>query len=268
MLVNHWHVLPRGTFNKENPELGSLEHLTKIIDELGIDKAVLFAPFIYQIPEGWHCCNQWLHELIQGKQRFFGFITVDPLDANSIPILEEFAAKGFVGIKFHPPVVKARIDDPKIEPFYAKAEKLNLPIVFHTGVHGWRLNYYRPMLLDKVAQDHPQLKIIVEHMGEFEFFREALAVVRNNPNCYAGITGILHKGESAGWQASNELTRLLLKDRDWAVSPQRIIYGTDFPYNGFLEIKRDLEIIHSWNLPRADQEGILGENLEKLFPNR
>jgi len=262
MLVNHCHVMPKGVFDKNKPEIGTLEHLTKIMNELGISEAVLFAPFTYQVPKGWYQCNQWLYELIQGKKQFFGFITVHPLHLDALNILDEFAGKGFVGIKFHPPIFQVRIDDPAIEPFYKEAERLNLPILFHTGVHGYRTDYYMPILLEKIAQNHPHLKIIIEHMGGFEFFRQALAVVKNNPNCYAGISTVLREYE--GWYIpQNELMYLLR-----TVGSDRIIYGTDFPYNGFSEIKQDLEIIRSWNLSQKDEANIMGENLRRLLPTK
>lgn len=260
MLLNHCHVMPEGVFNKDKPEVGTLQHLSKIMNGLGIDKAVLFAPFTYQIPEGSYRCNQWLWKLIRNKKQFYGFITVHPLDLDSLNILNEFANKGFVGIKFHPVIFRVCLDDPAIEPFYTEAERLNLPIVFHTGIHGWRVEYYTPVLLDKIAQDHPRLKIIVEHMGGYEFFHQALAVVRNNPNCYAGISTVLQENDT--WYIpQNELKHLLR-----TVGSERIIYGTDFPYSGLSKIKHDIEIIRSWNLPQKDEENILGENLKRLFP--
>ncbi|MCD6083675.1 amidohydrolase family protein [Candidatus Aerophobetes bacterium] len=260
MLLNHCHVMPEGVFNKNRPEEGTLQHLNKIMEELGIEEAVLFAPFTYQIPEGSYRCNQWLWELIRKKRQFYGFVTVHPLDPDALNILNEFANKGFVGVKFHPAIFRVRLDDSAIEPFYAEAERLNLPILFHVGIHGWQVNCYAPILLDKIAQNHPRLKIIVEHMGGYEFFHQALAVVRNNPNCYAGISTVLQ--EDYSWYIPQSELMYLLR----TVGPERIIYGADFPYNGLLRIKRDIEIIRSWNLSQEDEENILGKNLKRLLP--
>ena len=257
ILANHCHVLPEGVLDKNNPKRGTLGHLIETMEQHGINEAVLFAPFTTQIPQGFYQCNQWLYELIKEKKQFLGFITVHPLDIAALGILEEFSCKGFVGIKFHPPMFKIAIDDPRLEPFYMKAEKLHLPILFHTGVHEWQLGCYAPILLDKVAQRHPHLKIVVEHMGGFEFFHQALAVVRNNSNCYAGITRILQA--SAYYYIPPVEIAYLLR----AVSSERIIYGLDFPYNP--NIEKDLEIVHSWSLPLSDESNILGESLRKLI---
>lgn len=257
MLVNHCHVLPEGILDKKNVNKGTLAHLTEIMKKREIDEAVLFAPFTSQIPQGSYQCNQWLYELIKEKKQFFGFIVVNPSDINALNILEEFVDKGFVGVKFHSPMFRLSIDDPCLESFYLKVQKYNLPILFHTGIHGWQLEQYVPMLLDKVAQKYPYLKIIIEHMGGFEFFHQALVVIRNNPNCYAGITGILQKCHY--WYIPpNEIIYLLD-----VVDSERIIYGIDFPYN--LNIEQDLEIIHSWKLPLKDENNILGESFKKLL---
>ncbi len=261
VFVNHCHLFPpQFEAPPDLPGSGRLEEWLEIMERLGIDRAVAFAPFLYQLPEGWWHCNQWLYEAIRDEPRLVGFITVHPKDPQALSILEEFARKGFKGVKFHPAVFRVALDDPEVEPFYAKAEELGLPIVFHTGVHGWLLKCYRPLLLDEVAQKHPKLKIVVEHMGGSEFFFEALAVVRNNQNCYAGITGILRR-EIKGQAVPLDWLRLLLD----VIGSHRIIYGTDYPYQGLKEIEEDLCIIRSLGLPPEDEENILGRTLERLI---
>ena len=46
--------------------------------------------------------------------------------------------------------------------------------------------------MDEVAQEYPQMPIILAHTGGAAFFREALAVIQNNPNCYAELSGTLN----------------------------------------------------------------------------
>ena len=258
-----------GAKDKSNPERGTIDQIRSIMDQLQLDRAVLFAPFLHDFkPEkvDYRYCNNWLVDLIKGDPRFVGFITLKPTEPDAPELLTEFADKGLVGIKFHPPVVEAAIDDPCLENFYGTAERLGLPILVHTGVHDWYLEKYQPILLDKVARDFPNLNIIIEHMGGFEFFNEALAVVRNNPNCYAGITGTLTKNEFDSCRLTpSQIKKQLMKSKR-QIGPERMIYGTDYPGRDIARIQTDLEIIDSWGLTPSERECILGENLQRILP--
>ena len=260
MLVNHCHPFPP-EFRPEPrpPGGGSVEELLALMDELGIDRAAVFAPFTYQMEGGVRRCNEWICEVVaRHPDRFVGFMTVNPNEPETPELVGEFFSRGLVGVKLHPAVYKVRLDDPKIEPFWERADELGLPVVVHTGVHGWLLDLYRPLRLDPVAQRHQNVKIIVEHMGGPEFFFEALAVVRNNPNCYAGITAVLRP---RGWGLPREWLSMLFD----LLGPGRVIYGTDYPYQGLREIAEDLEILRKM-LPPADLDSVLGGNLERLLP--
>ncbi len=45
----------------------------------------------------------------------------------------------------------------------------------------------------------------------------------------------------------------------------RIIYGTDFPWNGYEQIKSDIEAINNLNITSDEKEKILGKNIERLI---
>jgi len=258
MFINHCHVLPEGLVDSNDPQAGTVAALLDIMDELDIDRAVAFAPLSPYVEDP-HQANQWLWEQIRGNSRLEGFMALNPTDSRSLPIAEEFAEKGFRGIKVHPPVDHARIDDEAAYPFYEQAAHLQLPILFHTGVHGWRLDYYRPILIDRIAQQFPDLQIIVEHMGGWEFFGEALAVVRNNSNCYAGITSTLD--EDWAWHVPGELLRHMIS----LLGSERVIYGTDYPYRQQDDIRADIEAVHRICNSLEEADNILGASLAALI---
>ena len=117
-----------------------------------------------------------------------------------------------------------------------------------------------PLLLDDVAQRHPELPIVIEHVGGIAFFDQALAVLHNNPNCYVGLTQC--SGRDPKYHLAPERVRLLLD----TVGPQRIIYGLDYPWNARNSdaLRHDLEWVRSWDISDEDKERILGGNLESL----
>jgi len=225
--------------------------------KLGIDKAVAFA-LVPQMPT--FDFNEWLLGKIKEDKSLYGFVAgINPTEKDAVKKLRKYISSGFVGVKLHPPVQGFRIDDPEADNFYSAAEELRLPLLFHTGVHGWYLEKYRPILLDKVAQNHPKLPIIIEHTGGFAFFYEALAVLQNNGNCYAGIAQTRRK--DTPWYIPQEWKNILLK----TIGAGRIIYGADFPWNDYEQIKSDIEAIEGLNITSDEKKKILGENIEKLI---
>ena len=253
MFINHCHVFPKGVFNKEKPFLGTIECLKEWMKKLNIQKAVVFS-----LSAGGIEPNEWLLRNLKGERNLFPFVTINPTEKNSAERLEQFIKQGFVGVKIHPPVMKAGIDEPSAEPFYEVAEKAKMPLLFHTGVHGWYLCKYMPILLDNVAQKHPSLPIIIEHTGGTAFFFQALAVLQNNENCYAGIAQTRRK--ESYWYLPHEYISILLR----TIGPTRIIYGADYPFNDFNMIKEDIITIRSWKISEKKKEMILGGNISKL----
>ncbi|NOZ23423.1 MAG: amidohydrolase [Planctomycetes bacterium] len=255
MILNHCHVMRAGT-KDDDPSWGTIDVLKEWMAELGIGRAVAFAPFYYQMEDD---PNEWLHAAIKDEPGFIGYATINPKDENAPEKLREHVECGFRGAKFHPPIFRVQINDPEIDDFYSVAEELGIPIQFHTGVHGWFIRKYEPILLDDVAQKHPKLPLIIGHVGGTAFFDQALAVLQNNRNCYAELAQT--RRESVAWHLSQERINTLLR----AVGPDRIIYGADYPYNDLQIIRDDIDWIRGWGLKDEDTENILGGNIARLL---
>lgn len=268
MFINHCHIYPEGIAKFFMDSLGQGEDylwyekgtipiLKECMDKLNIEKAVVFA-LISELPM--IDFNEWLRKRIKGDKSLYAFVAgVDPTKKGAAEKLKEYISLGFVGVKLHPAVQQFQVDDPAAEDFYSTAEELRTPLLFHTGVHGWYLEKYRPILFDKVAQNHPKLPIIIEHVGGLAFFYEALAVLQNNDNCYAGIAQIWTK--DTPWQLAVEQKDLLIK----TIGADRIIYGADFPWNNCEQIKFDIKAINSLNITSEEKEKILGKNIAGLI---
>ncbi|HIE13667.1 TPA: hypothetical protein EYP70_00170 [Candidatus Bathyarchaeota archaeon] len=256
MFVNHCHVFP-----KEVRAHGSLDALVEIMKKCGIDKAVAFAPFEEFLPSSIGDPNEWLASELSSYPEIVGFACINPIKQGSVKKLEKAWDLGLVGVKLHPPIQKFGINDPQAYPFYAKAQELGVILDFHVGVHGWRLMKYKPLLLDDVAYIFPNLKLIIEHVGGRGLYEEALALLLNKKNVYAGISSCLNNKTHKAWYIGGEKVEELV----FLIGEDRLIYGTDFPYNSAQEIDHDIKLIKDLNLPQHVKEKILGENLEKLL---
>jgi len=262
MLLGHCHVGPAGYFREmweESPErYGLPEQLRLYMSELGFEKAVAFAPF-----QEWMDGdpNAWLLKTVRGDARFVPWITVNGTGELALETLREHGPRGVRGIKFHPPVIEVAINDKGLEPFYGLAERWRLPILYHTGPHGWELAKYNPMLVDQVAQRHPDLPLIVDHLGGRAFAHETWAVMQNNKNVYGGLTTCLT--EDAGWFVPPEQVKAMLK----RFGAERFCMGSDFPYNTVAQIRKQVAVLKGFKLPADDLTRIVSGNLERLISN-
>ncbi|WP_309317500.1 amidohydrolase family protein [Streptomyces salinarius] len=139
-------------------------------------------------------------------------------------LVEGYGVRGF---KFHPSIQAFSPDDRMAYPLYETIEELGVPALFHTGQTGIgagvpggggiRLKYSNPMLVDDVAVDFPELRIILAHPS-FPWQDEALAVATHKPYVYIDLSGWSPK------YFPPQLVRYantLLKDK--------VLFGSDYP---------------------------------------
>ena len=92
---------------------------------------------------------------------------------------------GFIGLKPYKP--DTHWNDEKFYPFYARAEELNMPVLFHTGMavsagayasrqgkpYGYGPSGMRPGYLGGISEAFPNLRIIGGHQG-YPWFEETV----------------------------------------------------------------------------------------------
>src|ERR1700712_1897165 len=110
-------------------------------------------------------------------------------------MIDEYGVKGF---KFHPPMQNFTPADPVAWPIYEVIAEHKLPAIFHTGHSGMgsgmpggggiRLKYGQPILVDDVAVDFPDMKIILA-LSSWPWTDEALSMALHKPNVYIDLSG-------------------------------------------------------------------------------
>jgi predicted TIM-barrel fold metal-dependent hydrolase len=213
------------------------DELIADMDEAGVDVSVIF-PLDYALgadepPCGTQDCipiaeqNRIFGEIAKKNgKRLIYFASVDPRRKGAIKILERGVSElDARGLKLHP-TTGFYPDDPVCYPFYEKALELNIPVLFHTGTQPAPLKpqYARPVLVDTVAAEFPDLKIIMAHVGHC-WWEEALALATVKPNLYV---------EFSGWQPTFTVYPgkfyAMLREALDMIGPWRVMYGTDNPY--------------------------------------
>lgn len=127
---------------------------------------------------------------------------------------------GFVGAKLLPWAFDLPSDDRLWYPVYAEAEELGIPVTVQVGHTAplFSSEVGRPMLLDKVARDFPDLRIVAGHLG-WPWVDECLALATKYPNFFidtSGHTPTRYPAELVQFAASRR-------------GREKVMFGTDYP---------------------------------------
>lgn len=92
-------------------------------------------------------------------------------------------------------------DDERMEPYWALAEELDLPVgihigtgppgVIYLGASGYRASLHSPLTLEEVLVRHPGLRVYIMHAG-YPMLDDLLAVLYAHPQVYAGVGVIVY----------------------------------------------------------------------------
>ncbi|MFW9795248.1 MAG: amidohydrolase family protein [Candidatus Thorarchaeota archaeon] len=154
--------------------------------------------------------------------------------------------KGCVGWKMYPPN-GFYPDDNEFDSFYNLCIDLDIPILIHQGFtpRFKHIKYARPIYVDRVAADFPDLKIILAHVG-FPWKDETLTVASKNPNVAVDVSG---------WQVyastvPNKVYQMLADARIMRVFPNRILFGSDYPlFEDTMPLKEWVEFFKKIQIP-------------------
>ncbi|HEV7898529.1 MAG TPA: amidohydrolase family protein [Planosporangium sp.] len=134
---------------------------------------------------------------------------------------------GVRGFKFHPSIQGFAPNDRLAYPLYEAIEELGVPALFHTGQTGIgagvpggggiRLKYSDPMLVDDVAVDFPELRIVLAHPS-FPWQDEALAVATHKPYVYIDLSG---------WSPKYFPPQLIRYAN--SLLKHKVLFGSDYP---------------------------------------
>ena len=206
--------------------------------------------------------------------RLICFAGVDPRREGAVKFLVRTVNEwNMKGLKLMP-AVGFYPNDRKCYQIYQKAEELGIPILVHTGFDS--IPYYgaysQPKYLDEVANDFPDLKIIMAHAGG-AFWPEAASIAGFKTNVYLDL---------AMWQMRllrhpvEEFYRPLRSMIDTA-GRSRILLGSDWPGMRLVRrlphaawiraIKEPPEEVKAAGIEFTEQEinGILGDNAAKVL---
>jgi len=192
----------------------------------------------------------------------FGYVR---LGIDSANLVEELHDEGFKGLKMINP--KKNYSDKEYYPIYKRAEELNMPILFHTGIMGrgsrgdgfdTASERMQPIFLDTIARAFPKLNIIGAHLGA-PWYNEACMVAKVNPNVFFDLSGVINLlCEMEPWFFKT-LTY-------WEMAKEKFIFGVDGHYERIQDVVDKFGLLmDELNFSPELREKIFYGNMERIL---
>ena len=239
----------------------SLEQMIERMDRAGIGHAFLVAAKAGRIglPGCYHMPYSVVADAVRRHpQRFSGLLGIDP--TTGMAGLREFAVAvqehGFIGAHFYPHWFEIEPDHALMYPYYARCCELGVPIQVQVGqsmiyskAHRTR-SVGRPITLDAVACDFPELRLIGIHVG-VPWTDEMIAMAWKHENVFIGSDAHSPKY----WPES------FVRYLD-TYGREKVLFGTDFPVLDFERTRTEIEAL---KLGTDTLRALLRDNVIRVY---
>jgi predicted TIM-barrel fold metal-dependent hydrolase len=238
-----------------------VDELRQELGATGVDHAIVHAE--YEEGDFADPMNEELARLIASDPVLFsgfGTVTLQPLRImRAVRQVERVAELGLHGVNVQPAFFDLAIDSRALYPVYAKAAELGLAVAIHTGINYSRLKPIepeRPVHLDRVACDFPDLTLIACHAG-WPWVPELVAVARRHPNVLIEFGGLAPKyvgAAGSGWEVMRRFMDRVLREQ--------VLFATDWP---IFPHQRALDEWRGLGLRDETLAALLGGNAERTL---
>lgn len=240
----------------------AMDDFLKIMDAAGVEHALLIAvragdprmKGAFEIP--YETVAAWCDK---HPTRFSGLAGVDPTRGISqLRDLDTAVQRyGFVGAHAYPHWFRLPPDAAQWYPIYARCAELGVPLMLQVGQNliyqkDVRLpSVARPILLDQVAIDFPELTLIGIHIG-VPWTDEMIAMAWKHENVFIGIDAYAPK------HMPDALRRYLD-----SYGQHKVLFGTDWPV---IHPERALRELADLGLREGPLAKVVRENALRVFP--
>ena len=239
----------------------SLEQMLEMMGEAGIEKGFLVAARTGRLglPGSYHMPYEVVARACEKYPgRFYGLAGVDPTQGmDAVRALEDAVRNmGFIGAHAYPHWFELPPDHAKWYPLYTKCCELGIPFMTQVGQSliyspQQRLRSVgRPITLDAVACDFPELKLLGIHVG-IPWHDEMIAMAWKHENVF-----IVADAHSPKYWPDSFVKYLN------SYGQNKVLFGTDFPVLGF---KRTREEVEALGLKPQVMQKFLRGNAERVF---
>jgi predicted TIM-barrel fold metal-dependent hydrolase len=182
------------------PSFESIPAMLAKMDEAGVERVFITQTKMWSYRNKWMYMDTSLEEVAQYTRaypdRFAGLAGYNPFRIReSLREIEVAVGQyGFKGVYVHIYGFDLPLHDPKMYPLYAKCVELDVPVSMQVGhvLEAMPSEHARPMYLDRIACDFPDLKMIGAHTG-WPWVEELISVCYKWDNIWLGIDAWMPK---------------------------------------------------------------------------
>ena len=253
------------------PDIDALPKFERACQELGIERICFMGcqwPGVTDVSnENVRAAMKRNPELVVG---FGGIDLWEDVDPDRVDRLRD---EGFRGVKLI--VAPEPYHAETFYPYYERCQALHMPICFHLGIIARRddfdcridNNHMRPIYLDTIARDFPDLFIWGAHLGN-PWYEEATMSCRWNPNLFFDLSGSTLKKKPPQflakllWWTSDTFYKSPDRTSAW----QKILFGSDVAADAIADVYSDYEhLIESLGLPEDTAHQIFYETAARAL---
>ncbi|HEY7530357.1 MAG TPA: amidohydrolase family protein [Gemmatimonadota bacterium] len=261
-------LLEKGRGSEGLARLREIAHeprlLVEMMDAAGISHVGLIgyvSPDVMGYPRE---INEWIAGYVaQAPDRLFGYGSVHPrFTADAAADMDHVLGElGLAAIKVHPShqlyAPNAYLEGLRaLATVYEKASEYGVPVAVHTGTSTFpqaRNRLADPLLVEDVAIDFPDLRIVLAHGGRPFWTEQAFFLVRRFEHVHLDISGIPPR---------NLLSRYF--PRLEAIA-DKVLYGSDWAGPGVPDFRQLADECRALPIERGRLGAILAENARRLF---
>ena len=237
------------------------EAMLQMMDRAGIERAFLVATKTGRLglPGSWHLPYETVAAAVKRyPDRFSGLAGLDPTEGmRGVRELERAVRDlGFIGAHMYPHWFELAPDHARWYPFYAKCVELDVPVqmqvgqsLIYTAEQPLR-SVGRPITLDPVACDFPELRLVGIHVG-IPWADEMIAMAWKHPNVYIGSDAHSPKYWPAAFIHYIN-----------TFGSDKVLFGTDYPVLDFVRTREELELLQ---LRDESKRKLLRENALRIY---
>jgi len=201
--------------------------------------------------------NEWLCRIAKEDPRIEPAIHADAtVDCNYMAdeIQSKIDMYRIKVLKIHPAANFLTPEHENYQKIFDLAQENNLVVISHGGILGddFKNNFCPPDKFIKALDNFPKLKVVIAHLA-YPDIKNLCELAARYKNLYTDISMVVKKAPLA-----NEDFQDIIK----AFGPDRILFGSDFPWS---DPEKDAQKLSAFHIDKNDLEMIARENAIRLF---